>query len=206
MITAVYVRVSTVGQNEAGQRLAIERWLESNGIDNAVWYVERETGDTLDRPAFDKLRKAIYAGTVRTVVCWKLDRLSRKMRDGINILCDWCERGLRVVSVTQQIDFSGTIGRMVASLLFAVAEMEQETRRERQAAGIQAAKEAGKHWGGSTKGRRCGTTTEQYDAALRLYGEGMPVAQIARTVQVSGRTILRWAKSAGVDRPASRDA
>jgi DNA invertase Pin-like site-specific DNA recombinase len=34
-------------------------------------------------------------------VVYKLDRLSRKLRDGINVLCDWCERGLRVVSVTQ---------------------------------------------------------------------------------------------------------
>jgi DNA invertase Pin-like site-specific DNA recombinase len=52
MKTAVYIRVSTVGQNEAGQRSEIERWLTGNGIDPATvaWFIDRETGDNLDRP------------------------------------------------------------------------------------------------------------------------------------------------------------
>ena len=45
-----------------------------------------------------------------------------------------CERGVRVVAVTQQIDLSGAVGRMVASVLFGLAEIESEYRRERQAA------------------------------------------------------------------------
>ena len=97
----------------------------------------------MDRTAFRQLQEAIFDGEVKTVVCWKLDRLSGSLRDGFNVLCDWCDRGLRVVSVTQQIDFSGTVGKMMASVLFAVAEMEQQTRRERQRAGIEAAKERG---------------------------------------------------------------
>ena len=47
---ACYVRVSTVGQNEAGQRREIQRWLEGNGISNVRWYVDKSTGDNLDRP------------------------------------------------------------------------------------------------------------------------------------------------------------
>ena len=57
---------------------------------------------------------------------WKLDRLSRNLRDGINVLADWCDKGLRVVSVTQQIDFNGATGKMLAAVLLGVAEMEQE--------------------------------------------------------------------------------
>jgi hypothetical protein len=41
---------------------------------------------------------------------WKLDRIARSMREGINILSRWCELGVRVVSITQQIDLSGTVG------------------------------------------------------------------------------------------------
>ena len=52
--------------------------------------------------------------------------LSRCMRDGINVLADWCDRGLRVVSVTQQIDFSGAMGKMLAAVLLGVAEMALE--------------------------------------------------------------------------------
>jgi hypothetical protein len=44
------------------------------------------------------------------LVVWKLDRLLRRQRDGINLLADWCERDVRVVVVTQQIDLSGPGG------------------------------------------------------------------------------------------------
>jgi DNA invertase Pin-like site-specific DNA recombinase len=54
---------------------------------------------------------------------WKLDRIARSMREGINTLSRWCELGVRVVSVTQQIDLSGTVGHLVAGVLFAIAEI-----------------------------------------------------------------------------------
>ena len=138
MSVAVYVRVSTVGQNEAGQRAEIAKWLAGNGIDptTVIWFVDKESGDTLDRPAFERLQKKIFLGQAKTVVVWKLDRLSRSLRDGINTLCEWLEKGVRLVSTTQQLDFSGTTGKLIASVLFAVAELEQSTRRERQAVGL----------------------------------------------------------------------
>ena len=54
------------------------------------------------------------------------------LRDGVATLSDWLERGVRFVAVTQMFDFSGTIGQMVAALLFGISQFEQETRRERQ--------------------------------------------------------------------------
>jgi DNA invertase Pin-like site-specific DNA recombinase len=110
MSVAVYVRVSSAGQNEAGQRAEIERWLTGNGInrDDVHWYVDKKSGDTLKRPEFERLQSAIFAGEVGTVVCYKLDRLSRSLRDGINTLAEWCEKGIRVVSTSQQLDFHGS--------------------------------------------------------------------------------------------------
>jgi len=87
MSMAVYVRVSTAGQNEAGQRREIERWLKGNRIKNAVWYVDRETGDNLDRPEFKRLQEAVFMGEHDAVVVYKLDRLSRTIRDGLAVLC-----------------------------------------------------------------------------------------------------------------------
>ena len=127
MKPAVYVRVSTVGQNEVGQRREITRWLKGNRVDNATWYVDKDSGDNLDRPEFQRLQQAIFEGRHDAVIVYKLDRLSRTVRDGLAVLCNWCEKGLRVVSTTQQIDFNGTIGKMIAAVLFGVAEMEQET-------------------------------------------------------------------------------
>ena len=74
------------------------------------------------------------------------------MRDGIDTLCDWLGKGVRLVSVTQQLDFAGPAGKMIASVLFAVAEMEQQTRRERQAAGIAVAKRNGVYQGRKPQG------------------------------------------------------
>src|SRR5688572_3102625 len=125
---ACYVRVSTIGQNEAGQRAEIQRWLDGNGIkpESVQWFIDKgKSGDSMNRPAFERLQKAIFNGEVKTIVVYKLDRLSRKLKDGINTLCEWCDRGLRVVSVTQQIDFNGTVGKIIASVLLGVAEMEQ---------------------------------------------------------------------------------
>ena len=73
---ACYVRVSTVGQNEAGQRAEIERWLSGNGIapTRVRWYVDKgKSGDSLKRPAFEQLQAAVFAGEVGTIVSYKLD-------------------------------------------------------------------------------------------------------------------------------------
>jgi DNA invertase Pin-like site-specific DNA recombinase len=190
-ITAVYVRVSTTGQNEAGQRREITRWLAGNGIDPSTvrWFVDKETGDHLDRKAFQELQAAIFQGEITTVVVWKLDRLSRSLRDGINTLSDWCDRGLRVVSVTQQIDFNGTVGKLIASVLFAVAEMEQETRRKRQRAGIEAAQERGVY-----RGRKAGSTKADPDRAKGLHQKGLSMDEIAMALGVSRMSVRRYLK------------
>ena len=146
---ACYCRVSSARQKTDSQKAEIGRWLAGSGIDpsSVEWYEDKESGQDLKRPAFDRLGKAIFAGTVKTVVVWKLDRISRRQRDGVNLLADWCERGVRVVVVTQQIDLSGSVGRMVASVLFGLAEIESEYRRERQAAGVAVAQERGVYRG-----------------------------------------------------------
>ena len=141
----------------------------------------------MTRPAFDNLQEAVFNGEVKTVVVWKLDRISRRQKDGINLLADWCERGVRVVSVTQQIDLNGAVGRMVASVMFGLAEIELEYRRERQAAGIRVAKTRGAY-----AGRKKGTTKGKPSRALQLRNKGLTVPEIASALDVSERTVFRY--------------
>lgn len=191
---ACYVRVSTVGQNEAGQRAEIERWLTGTGVplDTVRWFVDKgQSGDSLKRPAFGQLQAAIFAGEVGTVCTYKLDRLSRSLRDGINVLSDWCDKGLRVVSVTQQIDFNGTVGKLLAAVLLGIAQMEQETRRERQAAGIAAAKRRGVY-----QGRRPGTTKANPERAARLKAQGLTIDEISSALGVSRPTTFVYLRKA----------
>ncbi len=70
-----------------------------------------------NRQSLNALNKTIFDGKVKTVLVWKLDRIARTQRDGINTLHEWCEAGVCVVSITQQIDLSGTVGRIVAGVL-----------------------------------------------------------------------------------------
>ena len=190
---ACYVRVSTTGQNEAGQRAEIERWQLGNGIDPTLvrWYVDKKSGDNLNRADFERLQKDVFAGQVGTIVTFKLDRISRNLRDGINSLGDWCERGIRVVSTSQQLDFNGSVGQLLAAVLFAVAEMEQETRRERQAAGIAVAKTRGKY-----RGRKVGTTKAKPRRALKLREKGNTAEEIAKSLGVSRNTVYRYLRQA----------
>ena len=185
--TACYVRVSTVGQNAEGQKREIESWIAAHGIKDVEYYVDKKSGDSLDRPAFKRLEAAIFAGEVKTIVVWKLDRLSRSLRDGINTLADWCERGIRVVSVTQQLDFSGAMGKMLAAVFLGIAEMEQETRRERQAIGIANAKKNGIY-----AGREKGTTKATPSRAKELRNKGLNNSEISTAMGVSRRTVIRY--------------
>jgi DNA invertase Pin-like site-specific DNA recombinase len=139
----------------------------------------------------------VFAGKIGTIVVYKLDRLSRKLRDGINALCDWCEWGLRVVAVTQQIDFNGTVGKMLAAVLLGIAEMEQETRRERQAAGIAVAKKSGKY-----KGRKIGTSKAAPSRALELREKGLTAVEIATGLGVSRNTVFVYLRQSKSERDA----
>ncbi|QDT11827.1 recombinase family protein [Planctomycetes bacterium K23_9] len=68
------------------------------------------------------------------------------------MLADWCEQGLRPVSVTQATDISGTQGRVFAGLLMGLAEMELDAIKERQAIGIAAAMKRGVYVDGRPMG------------------------------------------------------
>ena len=181
---AVCCRVSTDRQATRSQRDALKEYVAHHGFKHVKWYTDRATGGNLERPAFGRLQKAVFKGQVSAVVVWKLDRLARNLRDGVNVLADWCERGIRVVSITQQLDLSGAIGRIVAALLLGVAEMERENINERIRAGVEAAKKRGVKFG------RPAWKTRPYrkiDPAevKRLRKQGMPMTEIARRLDVT---------------------
>jgi DNA invertase Pin-like site-specific DNA recombinase len=191
---AAYVRVSTRGQKTDSQEQEIGAWMKNNGYDarQVEWYVDRVSGKTLHRPEFDRLQNDIFDGKVKTVICWKLDRLSRRLRDGVNLLAEWCDHGLKIVVVTQRIELNGAVGRMIAAVMLGLAEIEVEFRAERQAAGINAAKRRGVYLG-----RKAGTTKAKPLRAAELRRRGLSVPEIATALGTSTRTIQRYVRSSG---------
>lgn len=181
------MRVSSRDQKQDSQRREITRWLKAHGHDPkaATWFEDQETGKHMDRAGLKALHKAIFAGDVKTVVIWKLDRLARSQREGINTLYEWCDAGVRIVSVTQQIDLSGTVGKVVAGVLFGLAEIELTHIRERQAAGIAEAKSNGVY-----RGRKTGTLKADPARARELKAKGIKPAEIMKALGIVSRTTL----------------
>jgi len=142
---AAYIRVSTYDQKTESQREEIARWLKNHGVDpeSIHWFEDKETGKTLHRPAFLDLQRAVFDGKMKTVLVWKLDRLSRKMLDGITTMRIWLNQGIGIISITQHLDLTGPTGLLTADILFAIAEFQLSTMKENQAAGIAAAKARG---------------------------------------------------------------
>ena len=191
MATAVYLRVSSKSQKVRAQRREIERYLEANGITDARWFVdEGVSGAVVSRPGLDKLKAEIFKGEVDTVILYSLDRLARNAVGGMNLLADWLSRGVRLIVLTMQMDFSGEVGQMIASLLLHIAQMERTRIRERQASGIAAAKANGVRWGGSKPGTRMKADPKR---VLELRGRGLSNREIAQALKISERTVIRHA-------------
>ena len=190
---AAYVRISTDDQNTDGQTAELQKWLDRSGINPGAvdWFIDKQSGKTLNRDGFKRMQARIGAGEIQTVVVYKLDRLTRSLRDGINLMADWAERGIRVVSVTPQIDVSGVLGQTLAAVLLGFAQIELEYRAERQAAGIREAKRRGVY-----KGRKAGTTKATPDRARDLRNRGLQIDEIATALGCSVRTIHRYLDAA----------
>ncbi len=193
MTTAAYIRVSSPkGQKTDSQRAELEAWLKRTRQKGVQWFEDRESATHMQRPAFQKLQAAIFAGKVDTVIVWKLDRLARNLREGVNVLADWCNRGVRVIAITQQIDLTGPVGHLIASLLFGIAEIELNNIKERQAIGIALAKKRGVY-----TGRRGGTTKASPARARALKKQGLSVAEIALAMGVKQRTVYNYLDAVG---------
>jgi DNA invertase Pin-like site-specific DNA recombinase len=188
-LIAVYLRVSTDSQTNDSQRLDVTHWLANHNIDPdaAVWYEDTDSRETLNRESLKRLQSAVFHGRVKTIVVADVTRLAGTIVDGVNLLHGWLSQGVRLVAVRQEFDFSSTVGLMVASLLFGLSQSEMETRRQRQRAGIQAARAKGIYLG-----RQPGSTKAAPGRAHELLAKGMQTAEIGRALGVSQRTVERY--------------
>lgn len=90
------------------------------------------SGKNTSRPALQQLLAECRAGAVSAVVVWKLDRLSRSLRDTLTIIEDVFQpRGITLVSITENIDTSTPSGRMMLNLLASFAQLEREQDSDR---------------------------------------------------------------------------
>ena len=180
----IYVRVSTSDQLKGleSQKRALRQYLDGHGIADAKWFVDKISGDTTKRPKLDLLQRDIFNGQVKTVVVWALDRLTRRgPRDGLELLSRWMKQGVRVVSVTEQLDLGTDAGEMIASLLFSIAKMYRTKLIENTKRGLAAAKARG-----VKLGKRPGKWTLEVKP---LHDSGMSPSDIARKLGRSRQAV-----------------
>lgn len=134
-----YVRVSTVDQNEARQ---IEG-LEKNNIDK--WFIEKVSAKNIQRPELKKLLDFAREGD--TIYIHSLDRVARNTKDLLTLVDDLEARGIHLVSNKENIDTSTATGKLMLTMIGAIAEFERSNLLERQREGIAIAKRNGAYKG-----------------------------------------------------------
>lgn len=181
---AIYCRVSTKQQDQRSQEPDLRRWAEGQD-EPVVWYRDKFTGRTMERPGMSKLLVDAGGGKVSKIVVWRLDRLGRTAKGLTALFEELAGWRVDLVSLKDGLDLSTPAGRLMANVLASVAAYETEIRAERILAGQAAARAAGKKWGGSKPGRRIKITESQIQLARRLRSEGHSVTSIAQTLSLS---------------------
>jgi DNA invertase Pin-like site-specific DNA recombinase len=106
------------------------------------------TGANLERPALRALMEDIESDQVDCVVVYKVDRLSRSLLDFARLMGTFEERGVSLVSVTQQMNTTDSLGRLTLNILLSFAQFERELIGERTRDKMRAARRKGKWLGG----------------------------------------------------------
>lgn len=174
-----YARVSTQDQDTAAQIAA----LKSAGCE--LIFQERASGGRWERPELHHLLGRLQKGDM--VVVWKLDRLSRSLKDVLILMekIAQVEAGFR--SLTETIDTTSAGGRMMMQIVGTFAEFERAMLRERTRSGLDIARKQGR-----VGGRRPKLKTQQREEILHLVHSGQKTAaDAARLFNVHPSTVSR---------------
>jgi DNA invertase Pin-like site-specific DNA recombinase len=178
-----YARVSTEEQ-ELGMQITA---LRAAGVPDGNIVEEKASGKARsDRPRYAKLLASLDTGD--RLVVWKLDRLGRSTTEVLSVMDDLTARGVVVVVTTIGLDIGTPTGKMMLTMLAAVAEFERDLIRERVVAGMADAKKRGVH-----TGRRHTLRPHQRAEAARMHlEEGKSIGAIAALFGC-GRTVVHRA-------------
>jgi len=183
MTIFAYSRVSTVSQNTSNQKLEIQNagfsidyFYEDIGVSGKVFAKQRSE--------FSKLLNQIRDG--ETLVVTKLDRLGRDVVDILTTIRYLTSRNIEVIVLQLgKFDLTSTAGKLLLTMLMAVAEMERDLLVERTKMGLLRAKAEGKKLGRPNK-----TNTQQRIEIIQKLEEGISVSEVARIYGISRASVI----------------
>lgn len=181
----LYSRVSTLDQHPETQRIELRAMAKQRGYEITKEYVDHGvSGAKAKRPAFDELLLAVRHAKVDVVMVWAFDRLARSTRHFLEVLDELNHLNVEFVSLRENIDTGGPLGRAIVTIIGAIAELERSLIIERVRAGMRRAK---------LEGRKIGRPRLDLDAGQILLdrARGMSLAEIACAHHISRTSVRR---------------
>lgn len=173
-----YARVSTESQILDRQLDALNKY----GIDEI--FTEKMTGTKTNRPELEKVKMVAREGD--TIVIESLSRLGRSTKDLLNLLYEFEGKGIKVISLKENIDTTTATGRLVTTVLSAICEFERDTTVQRTKEGLASARARGR------KGGRPKADAKAVEKAVKLYqAKTHSIKEIVALTGVSQATLYR---------------
>lgn len=178
-----YIRVSSVDQNLDRQRLE----LDENKIEK--WFEEKASGKDTERPELKRMLEFLREGD--TLYISDFSRLARSVVDLLKICDELNRKNVKLVSMKEKIDTNTNEGRLMLTVIGAIAEFERAIIRERQAEGIAIAKAKGRYAGR----KPMKINQDFFDECYRLWRERkMTLVDLAKRLNISRSTAYRLIK------------
>lgn len=150
-------------------------------------YVDTGSGRSTDHPAYQRLMRDARKRALDVVLVWRYDRLARSMQALIGALKEFQALGVDFISYQEQIDTTTPQGEMVFGFMASLAQFESSLISQRVKAGMQRAKEEGKHVG------RPSISEEKQDEIQRLHAEeNISTSQIAERLGIGYGTAWNY--------------
>ncbi len=192
MSIALYARVSTKnnGQDPETQLLALREYSSARRLAVFAEYVDIGISGSKDsRPALNQLMADARKRRFDAVLVARFDRFARSTRHLVLALEEFNALGVDFISLSESVDTSTPMGKMVYTVIAAVAELERSLIRERVVMGLQRAKAQGKRLG------RPKVQASEHQL-LQLCEQGLSSRQIAKQLGLSPSTVLRRLRAA----------
>jgi DNA invertase Pin-like site-specific DNA recombinase len=182
---ALYARVSTKnnGQDPESQLMALRDYSHHRGFQIAGEYVDVGISGAKDRrPELDRLMTDARRRKIDAVLVARFDRFARSTKHLVLALEEFGALGIDFISLNESVDTSSPMGKMVFTVIAAVAELERSIIRERINAGVERARRQGKRFG------RPSVVVDR-ERVARLKAQGRSIKSIAKECGIARSTV-----------------
>lgn len=183
-----YIRVSTIEQNEARQKEA----MQGKGIEK--YYIEKVSAKDTNRPKLQEMLEYVREGD--TIYIHDFSRLARSTKDLLDIVELLNKKGVILKSNKENLDTSTPTGKLMLTMIGAINEFERQNLLERQREGIAIAKREGKFKGGQVKQ----ISEERFAECYAEYKERkINKSKLAQRLEISRPTLDKLLKDKGLE-------